>query len=453
MSTRSNRWPWPALEELQLVGAEASPLSRAVVLVENWRNQEAEAALAEALGFSGAYVAGQAHYYLGVLAERRGDISAALTEYEASLAADPNGRLASEAAWWRAQLFEASGRWDEAADAYTLLADTYPESERTPEALFRVGFIHYRQGRYAAAITDWGRHVDAVDEPSSLARGQFWLGRVALIVGDVPSSEEHFRRAVAAASHDYYGLRAQAILSAEPPLDGGAGEPVDLPAPDWRKVEAWLANWADPENVEASNGLTSQARWRRGRELALMGLEQEATAEFTAIRNDVAEQPWLLYRLARALANLGQTSAAARAATYLVIGKDDAPRALLAIVYPQDFMALVTSEAQRYGLSPLLMLALIRQESLFDSKAASSAGALGLTQVIPSTGFAIAQELNVQEFEPVDLLRPVVGVRFGTHYLASQLNPFRWRLMGRRVRLQWRSGQRPALAGAGPQRP
>lgn len=411
-----------ALDELQLAGAPASAFQRAVVLFQHRRNQEAEAALGEALAArAAAPVAGQAHYYLGVLAERRGDLDAAFSQYEASLAADPSGPLAPDAAWWRAQLLEGFGRLDEAVEAYTQLADSYPQSERAAEALLRAGLVRYRQGRYAAAILDWARYLNTVAEPSQVARGQFWLGRAALAVGDAAAGQDHFRRAVAAAPHDYYGLRAQALLSEEPPLDGGEALPAALPAPNWREVETWLASWTGPEDPEARRGLAARPRWQRGRELALMGLGQEAAAEFAALRNDVAAEPWLLYRLARALAGLGQTASAAQAAAFLVHGRIDAPKALLGLAYPQDFLPLVTAEGQHYGLSPLLLLALIRQESLFDAKAVSRAGALGLTQVIPSTGRAIAEELDVEGFEPADLLRPVVSLRFGSHYLASQL--------------------------------
>ena len=51
---------------------------------------------------------------------------------------------------------------------------------------------------------------------------------------------------------------------------------------------------------------------------------------------------------------------------------------------PRPIYDLVLSECQTYGLDPLLMFALIRQESIFDSQAVSWAGAVGLGQVMPS---------------------------------------------------------------------
>ena len=52
------------------------------------------------------------------------------------------------------------------------------------------------------------------------------------------------------------------------------------------------------------------------------------------------------------------------------------------------------------------------------------AGALGLTQVIPSTGEAIAGDLGSADFAASDLFRPNVSLRFGASYLSDQLQAF-----------------------------
>ena len=56
--------------------------------------------------------------------------------------------------------------------------------------------------------------------------------------------------------------------------------------------------------------------------------------------------------------------------------------------------------------------ALVRQESFWDPAAGSSAGALGLTQVMPQTGRLIAQALGDADFQTSDLLRPIVSLEF-----------------------------------------
>ena len=58
---------------------------------------------------------------------------------------------------------------------------------------------------------------------------------------------------------------------------------------------------------------------------------------------------------------------------------EQAPRALVQLAYPLAYLSLIQAAAAENDLSPLLLLAVIRQESFFDPLAASPAGALGLT--------------------------------------------------------------------------
>jgi soluble lytic murein transglycosylase len=93
-------------------------------------------------------------------------------------------------------------------------------------------------------------------------------------------------------------------------------------------------------------------------------------------------------------------------------------------VYPLIYADLLSAEAQAYGLDPLLLAALVRQESLFEPMAESYAGARGLGQVMPATGEGIARSLNIDEFDLADLYRPSVGIRFGAFYLSVQMGRF-----------------------------
>ena len=72
---------------------------------------------------------------------------------------------------------------------------------------------------------------------------------------------------------------------------------------------------------------------------------------------------------------------------------------------------LIINEAQKYGLDPLFMFSVIRQESLFEGFVSSTAGAHGLMQIVPDTGEQIANELNWPPvYDSEDLYRPMVSV-------------------------------------------
>jgi soluble lytic murein transglycosylase len=99
------------------------------------------------------------------------------------------------------------------------------------------------------------------------------------------------------------------------------------------------------------------------------------------------------------------------------------PEELLRLAYPLDYEELMEWAEEEEGVAPLVMLALIRQESFFDPLAGSVAGASGLTQVIPPTGEEIAREMGL-EFDAERLLEPETSILFGAHYLSSQLAAF-----------------------------
>ena len=81
----------------------------------------------------------------------------------------------------------------------------------------------------------------------------------------------------------------------------------------------------------------------------------------------------------------------------------------------QKFTPVIDQVAQENNLDPKLIHAVIEQESRYNPNAVSSAGALGLMQLMPET----AQQLGVK-----DPLNPVENVRAGAKYLSSLLNRY-----------------------------
>jgi len=111
-----------------------------------------------------------------------------------------------------------------------------------------------------------------------------------------------------------------------------------------------------------------------------------------------------------------------------LVGLSSLPRAAQKQVYPAGWGDLVADESARLGLDPLLMLALIRQESSFDPKAQSGADARGLTQIVPSTARGIASRLGREDFAVSDLFKPAVSVEFGSWFMSQLLKDYQGRV-------------------------
>lgn len=93
-------------------------------------------------------------------------------------------------------------------------------------------------------------------------------------------------------------------------------------------------------------------------------------------------------------------------------------------VYPLPYKELIISEAEKNNLDPLLVAAVIRVESRFNPTARSHRGAVGLMQIMPSTGTWIAERMGREPPGIADLEDPAVNVPLGTWYLADLLKEF-----------------------------
>ncbi len=94
-------------------------------------------------------------------------------------------------------------------------------------------------------------------------------------------------------------------------------------------------------------------------------------------------------------------------------------------LYPLPYLKRVSREANKRGLDPALVLAVIRAESYYDAKVTSNSNAIGLMQILPSTGRIIANYLNLPAFKSDDLFDPTVNISIGTWYLAALLKEFK----------------------------
>lgn len=84
-------------------------------------------------------------------------------------------------------------------------------------------------------------------------------------------------------------------------------------------------------------------------------------------------------------------------------------------ILKEKIWPIVHEAAKENNLDPSLVNAVIEQESAYNQNAVSSAGAMGLMQLMPGT----ARELGVK-----DPLNPVENIRAGTKYLSSLLNRY-----------------------------
>jgi len=262
-----------------------------------------------------------------------------------------------------------------------------------------------RQGLWRSAV-DWIAKVPQGDRVSEQWR--YWLARAKEALGKTEQAKAIYREL--SQNRSYYGF-----LAAD-----RSDNPYNL----------------EHEPLEVSDEALAQLQQKpaliRARELYHLTLTEDARREWDyAVAHMSREERLAAGKLAdkwkwydRALLTL------ARADHF-----DD-----LNIRFPLAYHEAVLREAKKRGIDPSWVYAVARQESAFIVDVRSSAGALGLMQLMPGTGKTIARQLNT-EIDPSSLLQPETNIRFGSYYLQQVLNRF---------------GDNPVLAtaayNAGPQR-
>lgn len=93
-------------------------------------------------------------------------------------------------------------------------------------------------------------------------------------------------------------------------------------------------------------------------------------------------------------------------------------------IFSRDYRDIISIESEKYEIEPSLVHAIIFAESGYDEGAVSSAGAVGLMQVLPSTAKWCAESIDELEWDEEKLFEPQYNIKIGVYYIAYLLNIF-----------------------------
>ncbi len=362
---------------------------------------------------------------------RSGDINGAVEVYRQFAAGYPAHTQAPEALWQAALLLERSQRYTDAAQAFRAYQTAYPFGEHASESLHRAGLAALRAGDESTALKAWQSLSSTYPLSDYFQAALLWQGKV--LAGAQPiSATRLFSQAVAAGADTFWGIRAAQELAGSEPFRP-VSFTLEFDEQTQRAIaEKWLAErlgLTDTFRLRTlRDDIAADLRWMHGHELWRLGLQAEARDEFESLRKSYTGDAVALYQLAVAFREIGlyrSSIICADAVIRLARARPaDAPFYLAWLDYPTHYADLVVPEAQKRKIDPLLIFSVIRQESLFEGLAVSTAYANGLMQIIPSTGLEIAGQLNWQNYTTADLFKPYVNIPFGVYYLARWRNGF-----------------------------
>ena len=100
------------------------------------------------------------------------------------------------------------------------------------------------------------------------------------------------------------------------------------------------------------------------------------------------------------------------------------PRLVLELLYPRYFYQYILEDSERYEAEPVLVLAIMREESRFNPRAKSVAAARGLLQFILTTALQIGRDLGIADLSSEDLYDPRIIIQLGAKYIGDLLDQF-----------------------------
>jgi soluble lytic murein transglycosylase len=376
---------------------------------------------------------GEAHVEIGQALIYQGNHAEAKARLRDFAAQNPVQPMASEALWRAARLDLSDDLFEEAHTSLHQFAERYPTSNYAAEALYWAGQATYKLEDYEGAIEDWTLLVNKYPLSDLVSYADYWRAKTLLDQGRQDEAEAILTK-MTDGSLDYYRLRARDLLSGQQP------EPVPIELPgeaqltdEKAEAERWLRQWLGlPETETLSTPgaqLQNDPAFRRGEALLKLGLRDKALLEFETVKDNWWNDALVMYQLAvyfgeEGLGRLSIISAARL--VFLSPAKDpeDAPLFIQRLYYPIYFPEVIFAEAEGLGVDPVLLLAIMRQESLFELSALSIAGARGLMQVMPATGEYVAQRTNFGSFDSDQLWLPYISIKFGAWYISQQLGIF-----------------------------
>ena len=285
--------------------------------------------------------------------------------------------------------------WDgDYKNAYSILSGHFVEETRLRARLeWLAGFVALRKLKDPnSALSHFQNFIEIVESPISIGRGYYWLGRTHEALNNLETA----RRAYDRASENYTTFYGQLALEKL-----GRTLPYDIM--DSNITLQW-------RNAEFIQSTVFQAA------ILMLAADEKQLAErfLTHLSEDLTERS--LLKLESFLTELDDPYIQIR------FGKRQAS---MGIIMFNSYFALHDMADYQWVVPVDLLLSIARRESEFDQNVTSSAGAMGLMQVMPGTAKDAAKALKIPFEEEALLTSWKYNVLLGATFLEELSNKYR----------------------------
>jgi len=306
----------------------------------------------------------------------------------------PNSSEAAEVAWSRASQADSRGELDSALRQYAVLSSNARAHARAGQARMRSGQIYLGRSDRERAAGVFEGYLEDFPEGRRWQEASYWAGRMRMELGDTTAAEKHIRQIKTRDPVSYYAVIGAELL--------GELYTMNVSDADDPAIPPWL-----------NGGLSDIDLFTEA------GLEQAAAAEINRLREAARTSKNDMLGLAEGLIARGRTIDGINLGWALRDEGHEWDSRLIRVAFPLPYLDLIRREAMEWGVDPIILAAIIRQESAFKADIVSPAGAIGLMQVMPPTGAQLARVHGPSDFQEAHLASPEVSLHLGAAYFVE----------------------------------
>jgi len=336
-----------------------------------------------------------------------------LKYFEKSIETAPRTRWAQQARFFIGKMHEEKRHYPQAVKHYKTLIERFGDNEYAERASWQLGWLYHRTGDFQKAFEHFMENARRYPGGLFIESSMFWAAKSAENLGRVNLAQQLYKDSSNRFPYTYYGIRAKE---------------------KWKRDKS-----AGTENIgnKKSSGsvltkkqnLSASARFHhiRAVELSATGFYEDARFEIRQVEKSVPKTlsgvMWLaaLYNNAHAYPETMRIMQLYKDFKTKIHEKE-LNGEFWKHFYPLAYAETISANSNNQNVDPYFVKGLIRQESLFDAQVQSPAGAIGLMQIMPTTGRALYSKTKKNEpFSTDFLFDPEANIQLGVRYI-SQLS-------------------------------
>ncbi len=332
----------------------------------------------------------------------------------------PHHKMAASAYYVTAKIMQNKERYSDALKNYRLAVRKFPKTDTAASSLWNIGWLQYQRGEYGKAEKTFRQFEKKYPFSAHLPKVIYWHAK-SLDMQKKNSGyiydklKKNFR-------YSYY------TLLADKKMEGGLYKNVSKPIKVKKsfgiinkyKIEKQIIPYKKepPLNAKQKWMLNSARNWIE------IGFMERSTDLIKIVDkklpNTTKNLLFLSYFNYKGN-NFEQTLKKFWRVTGKKTNDEQANQLITLLMFPVPYWNAIARESEKYGIDPLLVLSIMRQESLFNSDVVSRADAHGLMQIIPPTGKRIFEKIYLEEFKLEKLHEPEIAIKMGAFHLADLL--------------------------------